>query len=126
MSDPLSESQHPDLSDSEALADESKDEESGKEQPYKYMVRLPPSMRDQLRESARYYRRSMNMDIVARLQQSFSGIPDGASVRDLEPPMQREFETLFRRELSEEEEELIRTFRRLSGKKREALRNLLS
>jgi hypothetical protein len=96
-----------------------------KEQPYKYMVRLPPSMRDQLLESARYYRRSMNSDIVARLQQSFSGLPDDASVRDIEPPMHEEFENLFRQELAEDEQELIRTYRRLSTSKRKALRNLL-
>ena len=96
-----------------------------KEQPYKYMVRLPPSMRDQIRESALHYRRSMNSDIVARLQQSFSGIPDSSAVRDIEPPMHEQFENVFRRDLSADEEELIRTYRHLSGKKREALRNLL-
>jgi len=97
-----------------------------KEQPYKYMVRLPPSMRDQLRESARYYRRSMNSDIVARLLQSFSGIPDAGTVRDIEPAMHEQFENVFRKELSPEEEQLIRTYRRLSSTKREALRNLLA
>ena len=96
-----------------------------KEQPYKYMVRLPPSMRDQLRESARYYRRSVNSDIVARLLQSFSGIPDAAAVRDIEPAMHEQFENLFRKELSAEEEQLIRAYRSLSSTKREALRNLL-
>ena len=96
-----------------------------KEQPYKYMVRLPPSMRDQLRESARYYRRSVNSDIVARLLQSFSGIPDARTVRDIEPAMHEQFENLFRKELSAEEEQLIRAYRSLSSTKREALRNLL-
>lgn len=96
-----------------------------KEQPYKYMVRLPPAMRDQIRESARHYRRSMNSDIVARLQQTFSGIPDQAMVKDIEPPMHDEFENLFRRELTGDEEALIRSFRRMSAKKQEALKNLL-
>ena len=96
-----------------------------KEQPYKYMVRLPPGMRDQLRESARYYRRSVNSDIVARLQQSFSGIPDGAAVRDIGPPLHEEFERLFRNDLTAEEEQLIRSYRRLPEKKRAALRALL-
>ena len=45
-----------------------------KEPPYKYMVRLPAAMRDLIAESARHYRRSMNSDIVARLQHSFSGL----------------------------------------------------
>ena len=96
-----------------------------KEQPYKYMVRLPPIMRDQIRESARHYRRSMNSDIVARLHRSFSGIPETEAVRDIEPPLFDQFESLFRRELTADEEELIRTYRRLSANKRKALRNLL-
>jgi hypothetical protein len=96
-----------------------------KEQPYKYMVRLPPVMRDQIRESARHYRRSMNSDIVARLQQTFSGIPDDASVRDIEPPGHGEIENLFRRDLTPEEEDLVRCYRRMSARKREALHNLL-
>ena len=96
-----------------------------KEQPYKYMVRLPPSMRDQIRESALHYRRSMNSDIVARLQQSFSGIPESSTVRDMEPPMHEQFENLFRRDLTADEEELVRIYRHLSSKKRDALRNLL-
>ena len=96
-----------------------------KEQPYKYMVRLPAQMRDLIAESARHYRRSMNSDIVARLQQSFSGLPGNAAVRDIEPPMHEEFESLFRQELSEDEQELIRTYRRLPASKRKALRNLL-
>ena len=96
-----------------------------KEQPYKYMVRLPPSMRDQLRESARFYRRSVNSDIVARLQQSFSGIPDAGSVRDIEPPLHEEFERLFRNDLTAEEQQFIHSYRRLPEKKRAALRTLL-
>jgi hypothetical protein len=96
-----------------------------KERPYKYMVRLPPSMRDQLRESARFYRRSVNSDIVARLQQSFSGIPEGGAVRDIEPPLHEQFEQLFRRDLTADEELLVRCYRRLPEKKRAALRALL-
>jgi ribosomal protein L16 Arg81 hydroxylase len=96
-----------------------------KEPPYKYVVRLPPSMRELLRESARHYRRSMNSDIVARLHQSFSGLPDTDAVRDIQPPMHDQFEKLFRKDLNEEEEQLISNFRRLPSKKREALRNLL-
>ena len=93
-----------------------------KEQPYKYMVRLPPAMRDQIRESARHYRRSMNSDIVARLHQTFSGLPDETQA-DL--TLHEQIEDLFRRELSEDEQALIRAYRSMSGKKKEALRNLL-
>ena len=96
-----------------------------KEQPYKYMVRLPPDMRDQIRDSARHYRRSMNSDIVARLQQTFSGLPDESRIKDIEPPMHNQLEGLFRRDLSADEETLIRAYRRMSAKKQEALKNLL-
>ena len=65
----------------------------------------------------------MNSDIVARLHQTFSGLPDVAQDRDLS--LHEQIEDLFRRELSEDEESLIRAYRRMSGKKREALRNLL-
>ena len=97
-----------------------------KEQPYKYMVRLPPAMRDQIRESARHYRRSMNSDIVARLHQTFSGLPDAQQSKDLDLALHEQIEDLFRRELSEEEDALIRAYRRMSAKKQAALRNLLS
>lgn len=65
----------------------------------------------------------MNSDIVARLQQTFSGLPD--STGDLEPPLHDRLEGLFRRELSADEEMLIRAFRRMSAKKQEALKDLL-
>ena len=121
-----------------------------KQPPYKYMVRLPVPMRDLIAESARHYRRSMNSDIVARLQHSFSGLggestplhvadhqhnaePEGTSpetsshpITTLAPPLHDQFETLFRRDLSEQEERLIRGFRRLSAAKRDALIALLS
>jgi hypothetical protein len=67
----------------------------------------------------------MNSDIVARLQQTFSGIPDQAQVKDIEPALHDQIEGLFRRELSADEEALIRAYRRMSVKKQEALKNLL-
>lgn len=96
-----------------------------KEKPYKFVVRLPVAMRDLIAESAQYYRRSMNSDIVARLHQSFSGIPDEATERGLAPPLHDQLERLIRRDLSAEEEQLIRTYRRLSKEKRAALLGLL-
>lgn len=94
-------------------------------QPYKYVVRLPPGMRELIQESANHYRRSMNSDIVARLQQSFSGLPGDGTIRDITPPLHEQFEALFRRDLTEDEWQLIRSYRRLSEKKRDALRDLL-
>lgn len=97
-----------------------------KEKPYKYMVRLPPQMRDQLAESAQHYRRSINSDIVARLHQSFSGIPNSASEQALAPPLHDELEHMFRQDYSIEERQLVRSYRRLSKDKRLALQSLLN
>ena len=96
-----------------------------KEKTHKFLVRLPATMRDLIAESAQHYRRSMNSDIVARLHNSFSGIPDDASERGLAPPLHEHLEQLFKRDLSVEEEQLIRTYRRLSKEKRAALLGLL-
>ena len=96
-----------------------------KEKPYKYVVRLPPQMRNQLAESAQHYRRSINSDIVARLHQSFSGIPTRASEQTIAPPLHDELEHMFRQDYNNEERALIRSFRRLSKDKRLALQSLL-
>ena len=82
-----------------------------KQKPYKFVVRLPAAMRDLIFESAQHYRRSMNSDIVARLHQSFSGIPDDTSERGLAPPLHDQLEQLFKRELSAEEQALLEEFR---------------
>ena len=97
-----------------------------KEKPYKYVVRLPPEMRNQLAESAQHYRRSINSDIVARLHQSFSGLPTSASQQSLVPPMHEELEHMFRPDLSNEERQLIQSIRRLPKDKRLALQSLLN
>lgn len=95
-----------------------------KEQPYKYMVRLPAHMRDLIAESARHYRRSMNSDIVARLHESFSGLSKTPS-DELVPSLHEKFESLFRRDLTMQEEQMLRSYRRLSSDKRDALLRLL-
>lgn len=93
---------------------------------YKYLVRLPIRMRELLAESAEYHRRSINSEIVARLHLSFSGLPGVEEQRALAPAMHEQFERLLHRELTEEEESLIRRFRCLPADKREALLDLLS
>lgn len=39
-----------------------------------YKLRLPERLRDKIKESASTHNRSMNADIVARLEDSFSGV----------------------------------------------------
>lgn len=96
------------------------------ERVYKYLVRLPLAMRELLAESAEYHRRSINSEIVARLHLSFSGLSGVEEQRALAPAMHEQFERLLHRDLSEEEEQLIRRYRCLTAAKREALLDLLS
>ncbi|MFU8817413.1 MAG: Arc family DNA-binding protein [Pseudomonadales bacterium] len=93
---------------------------------YRYLVRLPMSMRNQLAEAAEYHRRSLNSEIVTRLQLSFSGLPGIAEQRALAPAMHEHFELLLNRTLSPPEQQLLRRFRGLSAAKQAALLDLLS
>ena len=97
-----------------------------KERSYKYLVRLPLHMRDMLAESADYYRRSINSDIVARLHLSFSGLPDAEEQRALAPAMHEQMQQMFSRDISAEETRLILRVRALPAVKRAALLELLS
>jgi hypothetical protein len=94
--------------------------------PYRYLVRLPLLMREQLASSAEYHRRSINSEIVARLQRSFSGLPEIAERQALAPALHEQFEMLLKGSLDPEEQQLIRRFRSLSAAKRQALLNLLA
>ena len=67
----------------------------------------------------------MNSEIVARLERSLSGLP-GEAETEIEPPFFRHIEMTFRRDLSHQEDNLIRLFRRLSQRQRNGLMELLS
>lgn len=97
-----------------------------KEKPFKFVVRLPLTLRNQIADAAKYYRRSMNSEIVARLEQSFSGLLSEVREGDVAPPMHAEIASLFGRGLSAEEEHIINAYRRLSEDKQAALLELLS
>ena len=97
-----------------------------KQESYKFVVRLPVHLRDQVAEAAKHYRRSMNSEIVARLEQSFGELPQGAMEQQLEPPLHPHIEAIFRSTLSETEQSLIKIFRRLGSSRQKALVALLS
>lgn len=97
-----------------------------KQKPYKFVVRLPLTLRNQIAEAAQYYRRSMNSEIVARLEQSFSGIPTEESAEQLAPQMHQQLESFFGRALAPEEEKVIRAFRRLPQDKKLAVLELIN
>ena len=96
-----------------------------KEKPHKFVVRLPMRLRAQIADAAAYYRRSMNSEIVARLEHTFSGLPHHGDAEPLEPNMHQAFETLYARALSNDEQRVVRAFRRLSSDKKCALLELL-
>ena len=95
------------------------------ERPYKFVVRLPTAMRDQVAEAATHYRRSMNSEIVARLEQSFGVLPRSSTEQQVEPPLHPHIEAIFRSTLNDTEQVLLKTFRRLDGTRQKALIDLL-
>ena len=95
-----------------------------KEKPYKFVVRLPADMRERIAEAAVHYRRSMNSEIVARLQLSLNGLPSGDIEGSVAPPLHSQLEQILKRQLSTDEDALIKGFRRLSLSKQEALLKL--
>ncbi len=98
---------------------------SARKEAHRFLLRLPPELHGRVAEAAHLYRRSMNSEIIARLEHSLSGIPVDDEVAPLEPAHFRYSETTFRKDLSNEEDELIRLYRRLSRTQRRALVELL-
>lgn len=92
-----------------------------KQKPYKFVARLPLDIRDRIVEAAHRYRRSINSEIVARLEQSFREGPHAS----IAPPLHPHLEHVLRGRLDENERRLIDGFRHLEQKKREALLVLL-
>ena len=83
----------------------------------KFVVRLPDGMRERIAELARNHHRSMNSEIIARLEQSLiqeGALGDEPSLR-LDSP-----------ELSLNERELLQRFRQLSHRQQNALVSLIA
>jgi hypothetical protein len=92
----------------------------------RFVVRFPLWLRQRVGESARFYRRSINSEIILRLDHSLKGLPNLATEHAIEPPMFAAIERSLRGNLSDEEQTLVLNFRRLSAEKRKALLDLLS
>ena len=92
----------------------------------RFVVRFPRSLRRRVEEVAKFYRRSINSEIILRLDHSLNGLPDLGSEHAVEPPMFAAIERSLRSNLSDEEQTLVLAFRRLSGLKRKALLALLT
>lgn len=85
----------------------------------KFVVRLPDGMREQIAEVARNHHRSMNSEIIARLEQSL--IQEGALGEELSMNMKMDSP-----ELSLHERELLQRFRQLSHRQQNALVSLIA
>jgi len=83
----------------------------------KFVVRLPDGMRDRIAEVARNHHRSMNSEIIARLEQSLvqEGALNEESALRIDSP-----------ELSMHERELLQRFRQLSRRQQNALVSLIA
>jgi hypothetical protein len=92
----------------------------------KMVVRLPRDVRTLIEERAGAYHRSMNSEIVIRLEQSLKGLPEREKEAELEPPFHSKIERMFKNQLTVEEELLVLAIRRLAEGKRRALLELLS
>ena len=83
----------------------------------KFVVRLPDGMRERIADVARNHHRSMNSEIIARLEQSLiqeDSLGDALNLR-LDSP-----------ELSLHERELLQRFRQLSRRQQNALVSLIA
>lgn len=83
----------------------------------KFVVRLPDGMRDRIAEVARNQHRSMNSEIIARLENSLQedGVATQADSLRLDSP-----------EISQHERELLQRFRQLAQRQQNALLALIA
>lgn len=82
-------------------------------------------MRDQIALAAKHYRRSMNSEIIARLEHSFGVLPNNEIEEAIQPAFHPQVEVLFRNQLSDSEQSLIQSYRLLNDEKQRALLQLL-
>ena len=83
----------------------------------KFVVRLPDGMRERIADVARNHHRSMNSEIISRLEQSLfqEGTLDSSPILHMDSA-----------ELSNSERELLQRFRQLSRRQQNALVALIA
>ena len=83
----------------------------------KFVVRLPDGMRERIADVARNHHRSMNSEIISRLEQSLfqEGTLDSSPILQIDSS-----------ELSSPERELLQRFRQLSRRQQNALVALIA
>ena len=92
----------------------------------RFILRIPRRLRNNIFDVAKMYRRSVNSEILLRLEYTLNGIPNQELEKALEPAMFPQIERILRGNLTKEEEKLLICFRRLSSDRRKALMDLLS
>jgi hypothetical protein len=92
----------------------------------KFVVRLPKGMRKQIFDAARYSRRSMNSEIVARLEWTLNGESFPARHETQLPDSEPADDPPHIDSLTELELRLVGCFRQLPQIKRRALIDMLS
>ena len=91
---------------------------------HRFILRLPIELHRRVVDASARYGRSINSEIACRLDHSLRGLsPDESSVA---PPLMPFIEMTFRRELTPDENQLVRRFRQLSSQQRTALLKLLA
>lgn len=89
----------------------------------KFVVRLPSGMRQEIADVARRSRRSMNSEIIARLERSLA---ESDSIKTItEHPLAPTPSLHLITDSSEAEQRLLKAFRKLSPSKREAMLQLV-
>lgn len=87
----------------------------------KFVVRLPEGMRDRIAEVAKQHHRSMNSEIIARLEHSLLDLP---TLPDF--PSRQNLSDQRVEELNQPERELLLRFREMSRRQQNALIALLA
>lgn len=87
----------------------------------KFVVRLPEGMRDRIAEVAKQHHRSMNSEIIARLEHSLLDLP---TLPDF--PSRQSLKDQPVEELNQPERELLLRFREMSCRQQNALIALLA
>ena len=87
----------------------------------KFVVRLPEGMRDRIAEVAKQHHRSMNSEIIARLEHSLLDLP---TLPDF--PSRQTLSDQRVEELNQPERELLLRFREMSRRQQNALIALLA
>ena len=91
--------------------------------PDKFVVRLPQGMRDRIADVAKQHHRSMNSEIIARLEHSLLDLP---TLPDTGHPSRKMLNEQDAEGLSSPERELLLRFREMSRRQQNALLALLA